>query len=134
MNCKKSDISVIEDALSVISESGDRILDNLDENIRMGWYDLNVGDKVYFKTFDDVNDIMTISKGEIIEVVVSEKKVPNRPDDNMESNGWHRERCVTYKVRWNGMTANVDPRYVYTDKLDAVLAAICGTVKSYFYA
>lgn len=129
---KRENISTIEDALRIISDAGEEIVTNSDENIQLGWYELNIGDKVYFKTFDDVNDIMTISKGEIIEIVVTEKKVPNKPDNNMESTGWHRERRITYKVRWNGMTASIDPRYVYTDKTDAILAAISGTIKSYF--
>lgn len=128
----KNDNSVIENALSAIAAAGGNIVDETGENMRIGWCELSVGDRVYFKTYDDVADTITISKGEIIEVVVSEKKVPNRPDDNMESTGWHRERQVTYRVRWNGMTANIDPRYVYTDKTDAVLAAVCGTIKSYF--
>ena len=128
----KNDNSVIENALSAIAAAGENIVDETGENMRIGWCELSVGDRVYFKTYDDVADTITISKGEIIEVVVSEKKVPNRPDDNMESTGWHRERQVTYRVRWNGMTASIDPRYVYTDKTDAVLAAVCGTIKSYF--
>ena len=71
---KRENISTIEDALRIISDAGEEIVTNSDENIQLGWYELNIGDKVYFKTFDDVNDIMTISKGEIIEIVVTEKK------------------------------------------------------------
>jgi hypothetical protein len=129
---KTENVSAIEDFLSEISKAGEEILNDSSENLQIGWYELNVGDKVYFKTFDDVNDIVTVSKGEIIEIIITEKKVLNKPDDNMESNGWHRERQIAYKVRWNGMTANIDPRYVYTDKMSALLAAVCGTIKSYF--
>lgn len=129
---KKQNRTEIESALKIIAKTGENVVHDADENAQIGWYDLNIGDTVYFKTFDDVNDVLTISKGEIIEIISSEKKVMNKPDSNMKTDGWHRERTITYRVRWNGMTASIDSRYVFTDKLDATLAAICETAKTYF--
>ena len=121
----------IENALDIILKCGENALHDSDDNIKFGWSELTIGDFVYFKTYDDVNDNLTISKGEIIEIITSEKKVMNRPDDDMKSNGWHRERSVSYKIRWNGMTSIIDSRYVYVDKINAVVAAMNGTIQSY---
>lgn len=131
-NKKKTNRNEIEHALSVILHGGKDILNDSENNVKFGWCELNIGDWVYFKTYDDDHDTLTVSKGEIIEIMTSEKKVMNKPDDNMSSDGWHCERCVSYKIRWNGMTAIIDSRYAYTDKMHAILAAIHNTIKSYF--
>lgn len=129
---KKTNRNEIERALSVILHVGKDILNDSEDNVKFGWCEFNIGDWVYFKTYDDDHDTLTVSKGEIIEIITSEKKVMNRPDDNMSSDGWHSERCVSYKIRWNGMTTIIDSRYAYTDKMHAILAAIHNTIKSYF--
>ena len=127
----KTQRTEVETALSTIFNVGKHIIDDAESNIKFGWNDLNIGDVVYFKTYDDDNDIITISKGEIIEIITSEKKVIDKPDDNMQSNGWHIQRNILYKIRWNGMTSIIDSRYVYTDKLYATVTAILGTIESY---
>lgn len=127
----KTQRTEVETALSTIFSVGKHIIDDAESNIKFGWNDLNIGDAVYFKTYDDDNDIITISKGEIIEIITSEKKVIDKPDDNMQSNGWHTQRNISYKIRWNGMTSIIDSRYVYTDKLYATVTAILGTIESY---
>ena len=124
--------SELETALKTIAGHAETMMSSVEDEVSLGWVGQNVGDFVYFKTYDDGNDVITVSKGEIIEVITSEKKVMNKPDDNMKSEGWHNERTVMYKIRWNGMTATVDSRYVYEDKLKAIVAAISYTVKSYF--
>lgn len=131
-NKKKTNRNEIEHALSVILHGGKDLLNDSENNVKFGWCELSIGDWVYFKTYDDDHDTLTVSKGEIIEIITSEKKVMNKPDDNMSSDGWHRERCVSYKIRWNGMTTIIDSRYAYTDKMHAILAAIHNTIKSYF--
>lgn len=122
----------IENAVNVIFDYGKEILAESKDEVDFGWVELVVGNYVYFRTYDDCNDNLTISKGEIIEVITSDKKVMNKPDDKMQSDGWHIERGVSYKVRWNGMTTVIDSRYVYTNKLHALIAAVNGTIKSYF--
>lgn len=129
---KTTNCNEIEHALSIILENGKKLLNDSEDYVKFGWNEMNIGDWVYFKTYDDVNDTLTVSKGEIIEVITSEKKVMNKPDDNMRSDGWHCERCISYKIRWSGMTTIIDSRYVYTDKIQAVLAAIYNTIESYF--
>lgn len=129
---KKIEKQEIEKALSIILKSAENALNASEDDVKFGWCELNIGDFVYFKTYDDVNDNLTISKGEIIEIITYEKKVMNKPDEKMQSNGWHIERNISYKIRWNGMTSIIDSRYVYTDKLYATIAALHGTVKSFF--
>lgn len=133
-NNQKITTEEIENALSTIMNGGNEILKDSENDVKFGWYDLIVGDFIYFKTYDDINDNVTVSNGEIVEIITSEKKVTDRPNENLESNNWHIERFVSYKIRWNGMSAIIDSRYVYRNKLCATVAVIHDTIKNYFDA
>lgn len=122
----------IEKSLNQVMNYTEKRINDLFINTNLGWTELNIGDEVYFKTYDDIEDSFIISKGEILEIITTDKKVLNKPDNNLVSDGWHIERYVTYKVRWNGNTMIIDQRYVYVNKLQATLAAIHNTIKSYF--
>ena len=131
---KKECIDNVTDALEVISKFGSSIMRECEENLSIGWMEFNVGDIVYFKTSNDIDDVIMVTKGTIVEIIKREVRVDNKPGSDMVSNGWHVETSVSYKVQWKGGKTVINARYAYGDKLYATLAAITETVNSYFSA
>ena len=129
---RKKQIAAVEEALSVISQFGNGLLDGCEATQKVGWSEFDVGDEVYFKTYNDIDDVVMVTKGTIVEVIRRDTKVENRPDSNITDCGWHTETSISYKVQWYGGKSTINARYVYGDKLYATLAAIAETVQSYF--
>lgn len=128
---KEKRIAEVTDALEVISKFGSSIMEECEEYLSIGWMDFNVGDTVYFKTYNDVDDVIMVTKGTIVEIIKREVKVDNKPGSNDFGDGWHTETSVSYKVQWNGGKSTINARYVYGDKLYATLAAVTETINSY---
>lgn len=129
---RKKQIAAVEEALNVISQFGNGLLDWCEATQKVGWSEFDVGDEVYFKTYNDIDDVVMVTKGTIVEIIRRDTKVENRPDGNMPQGGWHTETSISYKVQWYGGKSTINARYVYGDKLYATLAAIAETVQSYF--
>ena len=129
---KEKCIVEVTNALDVISKFGTSIMKECDDDLAIGWMEFNVGDTVYFKTYNDIDDVIMVTKGTIVEIIRRDVKVDNKPGSDASSNGWHTETSVSYKVQWNGGKTTINARYVYGDKLYATLAAITETVNSYF--
>lgn len=128
---KERRIAEVTDALNIISKFGSSIMKECEEYLSIGWMEFNVGDTVYFKTYNDVDDVIMVTKGTIVEIIRRDVKVDNRPGSEALEGGWHTETSVSYKVQWNGGKSTINARYVYGDKLYATLAAITETVNSY---
>lgn len=131
---KEKRIGEVGDALEIISKFGSSIMKECEENLAIGWMEFDVGDTVYFKTYNDIDDVIMVTKGTIVEIIRRDVKVDDKPGSETSSNGWHTETSVSYKVQWNGGKSTINARYVYGDKLYATLAAITETVNSYFNA
>ena len=129
---KEKCIVEVTNALDVISKFGTSIMKECEDDLAIGWMEFNVGDTVYFKTYNDIDDVIMVTKGTIVEIIRRDVKVDNKPGSDASSNGWHTETSVSYKVQWNGGKTTINARYVYGDKLYATLAAITETVNSYF--
>ena len=129
---KEKRIGEVGDALEIISKFGSSIMKECEENVAIGWMEFDVGDTVYFKTYNDIDDVIMVTKGTIVEIIRRDVKVDDKPGSETSSNGWHTETSVSYKVQWNGGKSTINARYVYGDKLYATLAAITETVNSYF--
>lgn len=121
-----------ENALRAIMEAGDNAIKDTQTNNKFGWHELSIGDTVYFKCYDDVNDVVTVSKGKITGIITNEYEVMNKPTTDFKSEGTHIETSVTYRIAWKDAKFDIDSRFVYIDKLNACLAAIHDTVCSYF--
>ena len=121
-----------ENALRAIMEAGDNAIKDTQTNNKFGWHELSIGDTVYFKCYDDVNDVVTVSKGKITGIITNEYEVMNKPTTDFKSEGTHIETSVTYRIAWKDAKFDIDSRFVYIDKLNAYLAAIHDTVRSYF--
>ena len=121
-----------ENALRVILEAGKHAIKDTQTNNRFGWHELSIGDTVYFKCYDDVNDVVTVSKGKITGIITNEYEVMNKPDKDLKTEGTHIETSVTYRIAWKDAKFDIDSRFVYIDKLNACMAAIYDTVNSYF--
>lgn len=132
---RKKQVTAVKDALSVISKFGNEILAECEATLKIGWTEFEVGDEVYFKTYNDIDDVVMVTKGTIVEIIRRDTKVENRPDVTTFGNkDWHTETSIAYKVQWCGGKTTINARYVYGDKLYATLAAIAETVQSYFDA
>lgn len=121
-----------ENALRVIMDAGKHAIADTKTNNKFGWHDLAIGDTVYFKCYDDANDVVRVTKGKIIGIITNEYEVMNKPTDELKTEGTHIETSVTYRIAWNDAKFDIDSRFVYTDKLNACIAAIYDTVCSYF--
>lgn len=129
---KEKCIVEVTNALDVISKFGTSIMKECEDDLAIGWMEFNVGDTVYFKTYNDIDDVIMVTKGTIVEIIRRDVKVDNKPGSDASAGGWHTETSVSYKVQWNGGKTTINARYVYGDKLYATLAAITETVNSYF--
>lgn len=132
MGNNKRNFEKMENALRVIMDAGKHAINDTKTNNKFGWHELSIGNTVYFKCYDDVNDVVTVSKGKITGIITNEYEVMNKPSEDFKVEGTHIETSVTYRISWKDAKFDIDSRFVYTDKRDACMAAIYDTVCSYF--
>lgn len=121
-----------ENALRIVMEAGKNAISETHTNNKFGWHELSIGDTVYFKCYDDVNDAVTVSKGKITGIITNEYEVMDKPTTDLKTEGTHIESSVTYRIAWKDARIDIDSRFVYIDKLNACLAAIHDAARSYF--
>lgn len=121
-----------EDSLQSILQSGEEVIKNSASDVAYGWIDAAIGDTVYFRSYDDANDSVIVSKGEVVGIETLQYRVFDNPSINSDSNSTHNETSISYTILWGSRKVNINARYVYRDKLRACLVALYDTINSYF--